>query len=995
MTLSATSPVDGPMTFELDHYSCNSTPVFDISKTINLVKFNDQHNSYLKILSPLKLFLNSKFSVSCQSQDFTLKGYSQINLQLIKLEFTPNAFTSTTTLKDNIQCTLLASPDVSKSFDVNLGYQKGSFDGSFSLTHGHTVTDLYYSSFINITNNINSNQVLIKANDNIYWRPHTREGNNTHSVIYTYNNTKGYHLNEVKSDFIIVADPIISTDISTFTSNSLLYPNIISDDSEFTDSSVNSKIVYLKLDYTTDYIYADYLLNVEFSKGYFTSKDYLIYPRGFESGTLANYKISFNYPCFKYIKTIDVQVYGNQVKTISTPPVPPSVFDSPIATPTFVKQINSTASIYRVVFKDIVSGFNRIISNDGKIIASSQQLISGDENNGVFEFIYTGSSKKITAVNNLGLTRIIDLPNFIEPSKNSPLSSNFLSIQFEQNNIDLSNVKEPIKNKATITFNQPFSTMVSLSFYTFTSYYERSSTFYATSAMAGTFVIDFEILPNRWSGFLEYTLQAGDLVLNSDTLCALNPSFGLKVSSSYADYVPPIVSELSHFPSSLVDIPDPTPSSLETFIDLAFNITIKDEYNGLKNGSIWIASDLDPIGFNFTIYPNMSLNNNPYRSKFTLPFKVSTRCKSQEYYIKDIKLFDNSNSISSTYFPYMNPFFDQDLNLKLSIVCGYPQDDQNPPYLTSFKIFNDTQVDVSKLNRQIFIQFNVKDDGSGLDYRRTPLVYASEVNFNNIVVVSELVDKSTGLYRASLNLPYGFGLFGDIHFSIYGLMDNQMNFKGYSTLDLKSGGFDYYVKTKTTFSPIITNNQAVLMNGYYYITIQGLNFGTTNTTVQSTSSMTDDSSFTNIQPGINDFTTNSFICFTMNPYLLPLRFRVKKSDVLFSNDIFYSAIMDPTTTPVIPITTGSSTTSAPSGTTTGTDGTPPVDQDSSSIPNSTKAPQKSSNSNKLSGGQIAGIVIGVIALAGIVGTAVYFKSFKKSGQSNIKMSDLNTNFTNL
>ncbi|KAF2069023.1 hypothetical protein CYY_009654, partial [Polysphondylium violaceum] len=226
--------------------------------------------------------------------------------------------------------------------------------------------------------------------------------------------------------------------------------------------------------------------------------------------------------------------------------------------------------------------------------------------------------------------------------------------------------------------------------------------------------------------------------------------------------------------------------------------------------------------------------------------------------------------------PYPNPFFEESRNTPLTLTCSDTRETV-APVLTSFNIVSPGLIDSQGIVREVVVEFAVTETGSGIEPSRTPTVYATETGFRSVSAKSELI--GAGLYRATMKLPYSFGGFGGIYFSVYGLIDNHLNFNGYSTADLQAMGFGYYVQTTMSNTPHIQSAQ-FKMEDKGLTTLYGYNFGgeSTNTVVEYSYDLEDESTY--VSATQVEFRSNTGIVFRRPETSDPFKVRVTKNGVV-------------------------------------------------------------------------------------------------------------------
>ncbi|KAM9953277.1 hypothetical protein ACTFIR_008340 [Dictyostelium discoideum] len=312
---------------------------------------------------------------------------------------------------------------------------------------------------------------------------------------------------------------------------------------------------------------------------------------------------------------------------------------------------------------------------------------------------------------------------------------------------------------------------------------------------------------NVFTGPISYMIspiQFDNVLLYS----VFNSSAELRVRSSTSDIMPPIIDNYS-FTTSPVQIPTTNP------INITFSFYVTDSINGFDYGIITIISDLDPLGWNFTL-------NSKGDSFKHLNIPITPNDRAQTYRIAYAWLADKQGHISE--YPSVtkvNPFMNIDISIFSITTIGGKQDCQPiSPDLIDF-----TVSPLIKTNDGLFksVTFNVRTSSFsyGISLRHDPVVYLASSSLS--VITSNQTMKSMnddGSYSYSMNamIPFSFGYPDGITLSIFGVTDNCLNVIGFSTDSLKSLGKTYYINNTIEEKPEIQNanynNGLITINGF-------------------------------------------------------------------------------------------------------------------------------------------------------------------------------------
>ncbi|KAM9982971.1 hypothetical protein ACTFIZ_007496 [Dictyostelium cf. discoideum] len=312
---------------------------------------------------------------------------------------------------------------------------------------------------------------------------------------------------------------------------------------------------------------------------------------------------------------------------------------------------------------------------------------------------------------------------------------------------------------------------------------------------------------NVFTGPISYMIspiQFDNVLLYS----VFNTRAELRVKSSTSDIMPPIIEGYS---TSLNPAQIPTTGT----DNITFSFNIIDSINGFDYGIITIISDLDPLGWNFT------LNSNEASYK-QLNIPITPNDRAQTYRIAYAWLVDKQGHISE--YPSVtkvNPFMKMDLSAITITTTGGKQNCQPiSPDLIDF-----TVTPLIKTNDGLFksINFNVKTSSFsyGISQRHDPVIYLASSSLSVIssnLTMKSINDDGSISYSMNAMIPFSFGYPDGITLSIFGITDNCLNIIGFSTNSLKSLGKTYYINNTIEEKPEIQNanynNGLITINGF-------------------------------------------------------------------------------------------------------------------------------------------------------------------------------------
>ncbi|GAM28471.1 hypothetical protein SAMD00019534_116470 [Acytostelium subglobosum LB1] len=375
-----------------------------------------------------------------------------------------------------------------------------------------------------------------------------------------------------------------------------------------------------------------------------------------------------------------------------------------------------------------------------------------------------------------------------------------------------------------ITFNVPARTMT------------KQMQYYITLKPAKTVNSPSNYSPDR-SFYLPNLV--GSIIINSDQLIKQFPySSVVNIKSTYGDELPPMITYVMAVPSN-------TPvMTVAGNMEIGWNLTIGDHFNGFHHGIIRVISDVD--GFERTILVNSSnrIEGNETIGVYQVLFNVTSDFKTQTFTFRDIDLYDKSMNLATyrsferqfkTLSPlaYIVDYIDSVLQLNIKLTTA--SNDVTPPVLETLDVLTPI-VDVGSTERWVKIQFTVRDAG-GMSPRHNPVVYLTGYLFETFKMVAEIygqnADPNVYTYQAIGELPYGFGFTSagqnidspEVYISVYGLVDKSQNINGYSTSMLPNNGLvTSTMGIKFTHISPIFEGYMLDPNGAPIITVYGKNF---------------------------------------------------------------------------------------------------------------------------------------------------------------------------
>ncbi|KAF2075842.1 hypothetical protein CYY_002828 [Polysphondylium violaceum] len=572
----------------------------------------------------------------------------------------------------------------------------------------------------------------------------------------------------------------------------------------------------------------------------------LYHPFGYTNGDSNSYLAKFD---VFVSRNIDHQISFTTTNTAFY--VTPAPLDTVDSTPPKIVSIdyyllpNTSTIVLTVHITDDISGFFAMIDAYSVVMGDYTNLVKGNLNDGIFEMIQEAPSElsqyynaikicdwalncqsvDVIEVFNVNLAKLdLEFLNFNE----------IISIKFEKNDIDTTN--QSVENKMMLytTFgDRPHITLIS---------FDKPGPFIPGQYrkfyghwddILNCYVYPFTIPKNRFTGTYIYSLNLDQSPTFSSHLSTIfGPDAEIRVTSENADMMGPEVTSVTKNPSTLT-VNDGQDSSFE------MEFRIKDSVNGLKMAHFSIMSELDLHRYNFTFYPSDAVDGDKYDGLYKFSVPVNGKCRSQKFHVQRVYLEDEAG-VQSIYQRFetlddYNPFIKiiDSLNYEIytQVNCLAAQE-SDPPALIEFS-FTPTTVDPhysgTLLNdndaRVVVFNFKTSDD-SGILLSALPVVYLQSQNLapNTILRVDANLISSTdktATYNCSIEIPYGFGFPHGIRVSLYGIIDNQSNFRGYSLSEMP---FPNIISVPTTRNPAISLLSSTGEISTGVLTVFGRNF---------------------------------------------------------------------------------------------------------------------------------------------------------------------------
>eukprot|EP01132_Coremiostelium_polycephalum_P004159 gene4159-5207_t len=557
------------------------------------------------------------------------------------------------------------------------------------------------------------------------------------------------------------------------------------------------------------------------------------YPIGFGKGTTAMYQHMFDFYFHPQISHINFNVnFGatNRTEfTLNNAKQQDNSLDAepPVLESFVVQRLGGDRLLLSVVASDLKTGV-QLISILDQVTMNSMDIVNGDVYYGTFKGAFSFNS--ILYDYKINPTSIVSIMDYAGNWKNYTygdiidLNFNTIPLLFDDvkinqiNSIKFTpNVIDTSKNDVEVQLSIGSDTIDSNWIPKFgivdinkgkTKPEPKDISIGSWNFNSKFFELKFMIKRGKMSGQLDYLFQYPNW---NSQLCStfFNDSCSLTVENSgFGDEIGPMIKTIDFDTQQTITPGQPT--------TLSFVLNISDPINGFKKGYIELQSDRDPLPYSIEFYPTSiiagTIYDGIYKIYLKLPvFPVTQYCLNQIFKITYIKLEDISGNINiNEYFPKTPSSLDTTINLNV------------PP--ASF-INN-----LSKINLICPIHFYLKiqDIGlSGISVRHHPTVLLQGINGKTVQFTTDQyteskLENNTRDYHIIAQVPYGFGI-GKTMVNVFGLMDESLNFNGYTSRLLEQEKFPYMITVPDFKTPIITNHVETTGSDNY-LTIRGYKF---------------------------------------------------------------------------------------------------------------------------------------------------------------------------
>ncbi|KAM9999145.1 hypothetical protein ACTFIZ_002716 [Dictyostelium cf. discoideum] len=548
-------------------------------------------------------------------------------------------------------------------------------------------------------------------------------------------------------------------------------------------------------------------------------------PFGFKSGQNSNYYYSVEILTPKSsgldspFLTIDK---ANPIEIVSETPI--NWTDSPIFQLIELEQLEGSLFILRIKFTS-KNGFKYVISQDldleiDILLGGIECLVFGTIYNGTYEILIDNTFIKLDYLRTVDQTdQYLDfstpyfysdiLPPFdISSFKPKNKIQHLKNIKFEIEEINVSNVS--VANRVYFSFDKDeVPNNYPINFFTQKKSLLQNDIKYFPIVWNPTlnlFQSDFYVDANVYHGNLVYGISFGDYQIDHNSLPTQ-----LNVISKNMDYYGPIFEKISlEFEEN----------------SFGWNFIIEDLYNGFEYGLITVRGSIDSSLYEFELRSSNDLIlGDKFTGHYSIRINSSNPCKSQSYVITNVFLNDTMGRYSrfsldeipdefDSFNPFINFLDEMSITSIESPECGTPEGggDTTPPELISFTVSSGI-IDVGSLNRTISFNFETRDSVSGIKYDQNPIVYILGADLKLLQCKSKLLHDSK--YYCEIELPIAFGYPHGALLSIYGIVNNNGYFSGFSSFDLDSMGFQssINISTYSIDNPIITSHKDINSNG--------------------------------------------------------------------------------------------------------------------------------------------------------------------------------------
>eukprot|EP01133_Synstelium_polycarpum_P004007 gene4007-4638_t len=463
----------------------------------------------------------------------------------------------------------------------------------------------------------------------------------------------------------------------------------------------------------------------------------------------------------------------------------------------------------------------RIVQNGQSF--GKADLVSGDDYNGIYEYIVEQSSPSIVQVENRGMiynefsfNPAYSLKVYYEPIvpaftpkplyiSTNPEALSISFLVFKANSMNVTGKSVPNVLYFNVTDMpaswQSFKPRLQLLIKpgnpdpvnpTFEGWYDITSSL---------FVIPFVVPMNIFEGTLDYIIH-GYPDITSAMLKRSHPTTSqLDIQSNYADLKGPLITSVDPKPFATV--------ILNNYKMLGWDLVIEDYPNGFKEGYFNVTSDRSPIPMRINLVRNSGdMYNGTYQVRFDalLPGVTQT-------YTFSAWLMDNAGNVASTMLGQDNirdgvtyALAQQQAPPTINAQYQVPQSDYVPPQLLS--------LDANPLSDNL-IRINIQfTDDNGIRNDIPPFVYITSIYSTYAFQSSYNFGNATfSKFSVDAILPYGFGG-EDVFLSLYGIYDRFLNTRGYSTEELQNKSFIFKLPLpETSDNPILKSHSTIYKRG--------------------------------------------------------------------------------------------------------------------------------------------------------------------------------------
>eukprot|EP01133_Synstelium_polycarpum_P019561 gene19561-23433_t len=508
---------------------------------------------------------------------------------------------------------------------------------------------------------------------------------------------------------------------------------------------------------------------------------YFDYPLGYTRGTMASHQYS-----------LDVMVPPNLASltsTFHTPAIPSGKVINHSIDPSSVEsqKIDPMTLKLRIYASDDISGVASVTVTQYSVIGPLD-LTAGTLNDGVYEKVISidpfiqSSQYSLRITNQAGNNRYYKENDIL--NSNLDRLSIFGQVQpiditqfsFTPNNLDASGAD--ITTVLSFAANNPVATwkpMIRVYFSPVLDYKEFTGQW---DAETSTFKLPITIPRGTMKGSLPYRFLYGwdtnIMAVKFKDQAHLNISTPLANGNSLG----PMVTAINPTPGTTYVVP-------ETGGSISFAFTINSPIIGFRDGTVYVMGSADPL---------------PYKFKFTslsdttFTIRIPAKCISQSFEITMVELSDASGNTNLFYkygpsYP-LDPLHTLANIPKIDVTCPPHNGDTDPPRVESISVQSEANNPY-----QLNISLKIRDDKSGVSFRHHPHLYlinsrleVHTIEFpvdqdtpDNLNVISQVLT-----FSLSVPIPKAFGNGAPVLVSLYGLMDNSLNMRGYPSSELAS-----------------------------------------------------------------------------------------------------------------------------------------------------------------------------------------------------------------